>query len=162
MALRVMRRDVRVPDVGDGKHRSLGAEDHPALVGQRRVKPIAEHFHGDKAVRTDVANHGAEFVHVGIEHDARAGVSLLCDDGAETVVTDLVGERAHAIGHDFAHWFFISRGTRSFGEFFQERHNAVGILRGGWRRLSVDLPGKQKSSRQENIRLMRDWLPRER
>jgi len=142
LALRVMRRDVRVPDVGDGGHRSLGAHDHPALVGQRSVKPIAEHLHGDKSVGTDAANHAPDFVHVGIKHDSRARVSLLRDDGAQTVVTYLVGERAHAIGHDFAHRFFISRRAGDFGEFFQELHNAVRIFCGGWRPLSVDLAGQ--------------------
>ena len=80
MARRVMWRDVRVPNVGDGGDRPFGAENHPALVGERCIQPISEHLHGDKAVGTDVANHAAEFVHVGIEHDARARVSLLRDD----------------------------------------------------------------------------------
>src|SRR5882724_3593821 len=35
MALRIVRGDVRVPNVSDGKNRALGAEDHPTLVGKR-------------------------------------------------------------------------------------------------------------------------------
>ena len=75
-----MRGNMRVPNIGDGGDRPFRANDHPTLVRQSRLKPVAEHLHGDKTVRPYAAHHAAEFVHVRIEHNARAGVSLLRDD----------------------------------------------------------------------------------
>jgi len=54
-------------------------------------------LHGDEAVWANATNHAAEFVHVRVEHDARAGVALLRDDGAEAVVSDVVRERLEAV-----------------------------------------------------------------
>ncbi len=52
---------------------AFAAEDDPALVGERLIEPAAEHLHGELAVGSDAANHAAELVHVGVDHDAWAG-----------------------------------------------------------------------------------------
>jgi len=52
--------------------------------------------------RGECGNHAAEFIHVSIEHNARAGAALLGDDGTEAVVSDVVGEGLEAVCHDFA------------------------------------------------------------
>ena len=63
---------------------------------------------GKKAVGSDAANQAAKFVHVGVDHDARAGGALCGDDGAEAVVGEVIGEGRHALNHDFANRFFIA------------------------------------------------------
>ncbi len=77
-----------------------------------------------------------------VKHDARAGVALLRDDGAEAVVRDVVRERLEAVGHDFAHGFFVAGRAGRFGEFFEELDEAIlgGRLRRG-RRLGAEGKG---------------------
>jgi len=143
------------PDVGDGGHQ-LPREPmyHPALVvATLWSSQYAEHLHGDKAVGTDAANHAAEFVHVGIEHDSRARVSLASgDDGAQDrSYTYLVGERAACDRSvmTFAHRFFYSYPGRAgnFGEFFQiaAQRGPHLAVEGGWP-LSVDLAGQSRKA----------------
>ena len=74
-----------VADAGDGVHRPFDADDDPALIDQRLIQPSAEHLHRQQPARRDAADHAAEFVHVRVDHDARALRALCGDDGAEPV-----------------------------------------------------------------------------
>ncbi len=129
MTLRIVRSDVCVPDVGDGKDRTFGAKDDPALIGKRSAQPVTEHLHRDESIGTNAANHTAKFVHVCIEHNARTGVALLSDNRAEAVVGDAVGVGLHAVRHEFADGLFEAGRAGSFGEFFEELHDPIW----GWR-----------------------------
>jgi len=66
-----------------------------------------------------------QFVHMRVEHNARAGVTLLRDDGAEAVVENVVGIRLHAFTHQLSHGIFIARRAVHVGEFFEKQDNAI-------------------------------------
>jgi hypothetical protein len=51
-----------------------------------------------------------------VEHDARAGIALLGDDGTQAVVSDAVGEGMHPFNHDFSNRFLKTRRARGFSE----------------------------------------------
>ena len=123
--------DVDVADAGDGVDRALGAEDDPALVDERLIEPAAEHLHGEQAVGGDAADHAAELVHVGVDHDAGAGGSLLRDDGAHAVVLDRGGEGLHLGDHDGADGILGAGRAGGVGEALEQGEGAVGSLLGG-------------------------------
>ncbi len=64
-----------VANARDGMHRTPRAENDPALIDQRLIKPAAKHLHGEEAVRSNATHHAAKLVHMRVHHDARAGSS---------------------------------------------------------------------------------------
>jgi len=110
---------VNVANAGDGANRPLGADDDPALIHQRLVKPAPEHLHGQQAMRRDAANHATQFVHVGVHHDARTFGTLRGDEGAEAIVPDPAGVRFDGIHHQLADGFFKSGRTGGIGQLAQ-------------------------------------------
>ena len=57
----------------------------------------------EEAVRRDAADHAAEFVHVRVDHDARAGRALRRDNRAHAVEGDRRGERLHLFHQQLAY-----------------------------------------------------------
>lgn len=139
--------EVGVAKAGDGMDGTFGAEDDPALADECFVKPSTQHLHSDVAIGSDAPNHGAEFVHVGVEHDARAAVALCGDDGAEAVVGNVVGERGHAFDHNFADRLFETGRPGSFGQKLQELRGL--ILRGSGEATSAKEKSDGKNSEGE-------------
>ena len=72
----VRRNQVYVPDACDGEHRPLRTDNHPTLIDQCLIEPAAEHLHTQVSVRRNAADHSSEFIHVRINHHARAGRAL--------------------------------------------------------------------------------------
>ena len=119
-------KDVDVADAGDGVDRAFGAEDDPALVDEGLIEPAAEHLHGEEAVGGDAADHAAELVHVGVDHDPRAAGSLLRDDGADAVEAEGRGrELLHLGGHDGADGLLGPGRSGGVGEALEELGGAV-------------------------------------
>jgi hypothetical protein len=113
---------------GDRLDRALGADDRPPLIDQRLIQPPAQHLHRQQAFWRDPTDHAAEFVHVGVHHDARPGGALRRDDRAEAVEGDRRRERPHLIDHHLADWLLESRRARRVCEQPQQFHGPV--LRG--------------------------------
>jgi hypothetical protein len=74
--------------------------------------------------------HPAQFVHVGIDHDARAMRALGADDRAHAVVAERGGQRLHHVHQHLAHRLFEARRTGRVGQFLQGVDGAVLRIRG--------------------------------
>jgi len=121
--------DVNVSDAGDGFYGTFAAEDDPPLVDEGLVEPAAEHLHGELAVGRDAADHAAELVHVGVDHNPGAGGAELCDDAPHAVVAQRCdGQRLHRGDHDGAHRILVPRRAGGVGEPLQELDSGVGLL----------------------------------
>ena len=125
LALFVSGGEVSVADDGRGVDGPFGAEDDPTLAHESFIEEVAEGLDGEETIGCDAADEPAEFVHVGVDHDAGAVRALRGDDGTEAVVGDVVGEGRHVLDHDFTDGLFVAGGAGSFGKFFEELRSGI-------------------------------------
>jgi hypothetical protein len=51
----------------------------------------------------DMAYNAADFIHMGVQHDAGTARALACDHRAQAVIAELVRQGLHFAHHDLAH-----------------------------------------------------------
>ena len=87
------------------------------------VKPPAEGLDGEVALRRYLADHEADLIHVGGDHDARDALCLVADtgdEGADAVGFYLIGEGSQFASDDGADGTFMASGAEGVGELFEE------------------------------------------
>ena len=99
-------------DARHARHGAATRQHGPALIDDGLIKPAAKRLKGKKSLGRDLADHEANLIHVGRQHDVRRALRFISnsrDERTDPVRLHRVRRRRKLAAHDRAHGSLMPR-----------------------------------------------------